>query len=338
MNFDFSAYSQPVTKEDIKSYKAQYEKNDVYKTFSTKILPYIVVIPGVFIVALVAVSAFTGGLGPTGWIMPTIIFGIFLTIFLMAVVGTYNKIRRRAKYYKFARANNASLLVDQAPIANPGIVFNEGYARMIQEGFSMPNGWEIGNYTYVTGSGKSRTTHYWGYMRARLVRKLPHMVLDARSNNMFRSKLSNLPATFNSDQIIQLEGNFNEHFTLYGPKEYGMDARYVFTPDVMSALIDFGTNYDIEVIDDTLIFYAPMSINLDTEQSLRAAFTVLDKVSSEIIEQGDNYSDYRVGDRASNVIAEPGRRLKSRLSIFTIIGIVIFMAYFLWTFILDLMN
>lgn len=164
------------------------------------------------------------------------------------------------------------------------------------------------------------------------------MVLDARKNNFFGSTVSNLPATLTKDQVMRLEGNFNEYFTLYAPKGYERDALYVFTPDVMVALIDYGANHDIEVVDDSLIFYQKYSVNLSKQESLEQYLTILDKVSSEIIDQGDYYADERVGDRALDMIAVPGQRLRSRLSVFTVIFFIAFIAYFVWSFVRGLFS
>ena len=58
-------------------------------------------------------------------------------------------------------------------------------------------------------------------------------MLDARSNNgLFGG--TNLPSQFNKDQILILEGDFNEYFTLYCPREYDRDERMV--PAVAAAL------------------------------------------------------------------------------------------------------
>lgn len=156
------------------------------------------------------------------------------------------------------------------------------------------------------------------------------MVLDARKNNLFGGTHSSLPTTLTKDQIMRLEGDFNDHFTLYAPKGYERDAMYVFTPDVMAALIDFGADYDIEVVDDSLIFYKKGTQNLTKEKVLAEALEVIRKVSAEILDQGDYYADDRVGDRQANIISEPGRRLQSRWSILTILLILFFVAYMFW--------
>ncbi|MEO7546479.1 MAG: hypothetical protein ABIT21_09370 [Terrimesophilobacter sp.] len=76
---------------------------------------------------------------------------------------------------------------------------------------------------------------------------VPNMILDAKSNNFL---WTNLPQNFSRNQVLSLEGDFDKHFTLYCPKEYEHDALYVFTPDLMTRLIDHAAGYDVELVDD----------------------------------------------------------------------------------------
>ncbi|GAA1220365.1 hypothetical protein GCM10009655_19930 [Rhodoglobus aureus] len=62
------------------------------------------------------------------------------------------------------------------------------------------------------------------------------MVLDARANNQLFG-FSNLPKSFARDQVLKLEGDFNEHFTLYSPRHYERDALYVFTQHPMTSTL-----------------------------------------------------------------------------------------------------
>lgn len=332
MTYDFSALTRPLTAQDIAAYREKYNKKT---STATKIIIGIVVGAAVLLVLIpIVVSAALGQVN-TGFIT---VLGFAIVIAIIVTIATIARRRKLARLYAFAISNNVQLIVDQANPMYPGMVFSQGHSRSIQEAFIFPNGHEIGNYTYSTGSGKNRRTYNWGYMRVKLVRRLPHMVLDARKNNFFGSTVSNLPATLTKDQVMRLEGNFNEYFTLYAPKGYERDALYVFTPDVMVALIDYGANHDIEVVDDSLIFYQKYSVNLSKQESLEQYLTILDKVSSEIIDQGDYYADERVGDRALDMIAVPGQRLRSRLSVFTVIFFIAFIAYFVWSFVRGLFS
>ncbi len=156
------------------------------------------------------------------------------------------------------------------------------------------------------------------------------MVLDAKKNNMFGGLMSNLPSNLAGGQTLKLEGNFNDHFTLYVPEGYERDAYYVFTPDVMAVLIDHGDKFDIEVVDDELVFYSKEKFRLHRQTHLTDALSVLQTVSSEIVSQGDYYADEKVADRSMNIIAEPGRRLKSKIGIVSSIVVAAYTLYLIW--------
>lgn len=97
---------------------------------------------------------------------------------------------------------------------------------------------EVGRYEYTVGSGKQRRMYTWYYAGMRLPRRVPHLVLDSKSNDgtvMGKALISNLPVVISSSQRISLEGDFDRYFTLYAPR-YDVDVRYVLTPDVMAAL------------------------------------------------------------------------------------------------------
>ncbi len=325
MTYDFSALNRPMTLQDVEAYRARFVKK---MTTVTKVIIGFIIVVAIMILGAIALN--TALYGPD--ITTMVWIGVFALVAVGVAGASVARRKRLTRLLAFATANNIQLVVDHGNPAYPGIIFSQGHSRSIQEAFVFPNGFEIGNYTYSTGSGKQRRTYNWSYMRVKLVRRLPHMLLDARKNNMFNSSVSNLPVSLTKDQAMRLEGNFNDYFTLYAPKGYEADALYVFTPDVLAALVDFGASHDIEVVDDDLIFYQRGSKDLTKEASLRSALTILDKVSSEIIDQGDYYADARVGNRAANVIAAPGQRLRSRVSIVTVIIVVLFLAYFASTF------
>lgn len=81
--------------------------------------------------------------------------------------------------------------------------------------------------------GNHRVAHKpFGYIRFKLPRRLPNMVLDANFNNS--AFKTTMPSTVRSDQKLSLEGDFDKYYTLYVPKQYETDALYVFTPILWS--------------------------------------------------------------------------------------------------------
>jgi len=328
MKLDYSALNTPATREDITAFKAWRTSNHKSnlvpaggKIISILVLAFLA--HGIFsIVASVANSALAT------LILSVLAIGMVVGVGIAVLRAVQAGIARQAKLYKFALANQAEYLLRVSAPAYPGMIFDKGHSRTILDGLRLPDGTEIGNYQYVTGAGKNRRTHTWSYAGIRLNRKLPHMVLDAKHNNVFG--LTNLPDDFGG-QKLSLEGDFDKHFTLYAPSSYGRDALYIFTPDVMAALIDFGYTYDIEIVDDYLLFYSTQQLTLDSQQQLESLLGVIEIVSKEIHDQSHRYADERVGEPALDVIDEPGRRLKKR---FTVLPFVIVVFVFVISYVL----
>lgn len=320
MNLNYSSLNQPVTKADITAYKQSLGPQK-----KTPLIVYIIIgFTGfLYILFMIFSNSDSGTEALIQFFGISAIAAIVVALIAWAI-RVYNK--KLAKLYRFATQNGITFKQSILDPGYAGLVFDEGHSRRVDETYIFPDGSEIGNYQYTTGSGKHRQVHFWSYARIKLTRRLPNMVLDAKQNNFF-GKLTNLPDSFNKQQTLSLEGNFNDHFTLYAPQEYGRDALYVFTPDVMAAVIDAGRAYDMEVIDDNLMLYSSGKIKLDSEQELSRIITIMDKIGAELRDQSQHYADERVGDRTQNIIAAPGRRLKSGISVTTILVILGIAAY-----------
>lgn len=190
-------------------------------------------------IPLVALAAIVGAAGYAGWRSFT--------------GGTAE---RWYRLDRFAQANGMSWHpVSPAPPL-PGMIFTQGSARRATDVVrgTRPRFVEFGNHQYTTGSGKNQTTHRWGYVAVKLTTPLPHIVLDATSNNALFG--STLPASFDRSQRLSLEGDFDRHFALYCPEGYAPDALYLFTPDIMARFIDHAAALDVEIVDDWLFLYA----------------------------------------------------------------------------------
>ncbi|MFF2631353.1 hypothetical protein ACFVR6_00570 [Microbacterium sp. NPDC058021] len=216
---------------------------------------------------LFAVVTFTTG-GPD---VAEVAFASVVLLVLLggAVVGGILLIRsgRRAqarrwfRLDRFARANGMRYVPRLTATPLPGMIFGLGSARQATDLVrgEEPRFVEFGNYQYTTGSGKNRTTHKWGYIAVKLDIPLPHIVLDATGNNSLFG--SNLPLTFDKDQRLGLEGDFDRYFALYCPAGYERDALYLFTPDVMARFIDNAAALDVEIVDDWLFLYSKRELS-----------------------------------------------------------------------------
>lgn len=323
-SLDYTPLTDPVSSADIQAFKtgelaAAPQKSSAISTTALITVASVLV---VFIAIFAAVSASS----PLG--MVPMVVGIIIVSLLVGGIYASTRLREKtlAKLYKFATRNQLVLSHDVSSPNYVGMIFGEGDARVLRESLVFPGSIEIGNYQYDTGSGKSRQTHHWGYVRIKLARRLPNMVLDAKSNNFF-GVISNLPDSFSKGQKMSLEGDFDNYFTLYAPTEYKTDALYVFTPDVMSAIIDSGKSYDMEVVDDNLMIYSGSHFSLTSADELKSLLEIAEKIGDEIKEQSEYYADERVASRSENVVAEPGQRLKKGVSWVLIVVIILVVLY-----------
>ncbi|MEV4686664.1 hypothetical protein [Microbacterium sp. LWH3-1.2] len=224
----------------------------------------VIVLFGAVTVTLVtsAVAAATAGVDGGGiavlfGILPLVVIGIIAAVGITLFVrGARSSSERMYRLDRFARANAMRYEPRLDDPGLPGMIFAIGSSRHSSDLVrgDRPRFVEFANYRYTTGSGKNQQTHHWGYVAVKLDTPLPHIVLDATSNNGLFG--SNLPLTFDKDQRLSLEGDFDEYFSLYCPADYERDALYLFTPDIMARFIDNAAALDVEIVDDWLFLYA----------------------------------------------------------------------------------
>jgi len=131
----------------------------------------------------------------------------------------------------------------------------------------------------------------WHYIAVALPAPLPHLILDATANNR---RGSDLPVDVGRSQRLSLEGDFDRWFRVYSPTAYGADALYVLTPDVMAALIDEASGYNVEIVDDALVFFTPAIVDFGSPEHWEAVGAVLSSVVPRILAKAFHYVDERV--------------------------------------------
>lgn len=146
------------------------------------------------------------------------------------------------------------------------------------------------------------------FLAVPMPRRLPHIAL------LRDFELSSTPLELRAAYRMGIE--FDEVFTLLCPPGYERDALYLFTPDVMAAMLDDagGAQWGAEVLDDQLFFrFPPSSLpGAVLEEDLRRAFLLVERTSVQLEEQARRYSDARVGERSLDLIADAGRRVGRR--------------------------
>ena len=242
------------------------------------------------------------------------VFFVLAFIPLLFAVLVIAKIQLRDPYAKFLRLDRfaRSHALRYLPITGkpgyPGTLFHKraggpAFDRLVG---SERRPLEIANYRYAL-FGKSMRSVTWGYLVLRMDRTLPNMVLHSSRNERARRLVS---TEVIKSQSLSLEGDFDKHFKLYVPHGYERDALYVFTPDLMGLVIDKTGDFDIEIVDEWIIFYSPKAFNLLDTTTLTRLFGIADILGAKFHRQSDRYADDREGTTfAENTVGSRGRRL-----------------------------
>ena len=342
---DVRPLSAPVSNEELKAFRRQ-------NAFGTELIirvfiVVIVVLVGAMVVVFLMDSTRSASGGPANTVLPMIlILAVGAAFLALSALNSRMVWKRRCRISRFASSNGLVFAMRSGGPSYPGAIFNLGNNQAVTEQlFSIDTKQfdtsqlgqrqlDIGNYRYTTGSGKNKKTHTWGYVAIKLERKLPHMVLDARSNNFLGT---NLPTSFSRDQILKLEGDFDRYFTLYCPRQYETDALYVFTPDLMALFIDEASQWDAEIIDDWMFLYSSGTVDLSDPTVMTTLFRIIDTVGDKTRDRSELYADSKLAGagtaltgntgssrQAVDLIAPRGQRLTKGIPIagFIIVGVI----------------
>ncbi len=316
---DYSPLNSSVTAEQVRQFKKAHSSSNA----GALIVRLLIGLSAVAIIGLTASILLEGLVNNPFWILVLLVLGAGIFVVFSPFSGR-GQWKRWIRMSRFALANDLVFETETDAPEYAGMIFSIGANRAIQERIGRLDDpfFDIAQYRYTTGTGKNKTTHHWTYLALKLDRKLPQMVLDSKLNNVL---FSNLPAVFNKNQVLKLEGDFNETFKLYCPKEYETDALYIFTPDLMTALMDKAATLDVEVVDDWIFFYANGQLDLSTPEVISQFFKIVQTIGKKLISRSENYADSRLqpaaqaqsglGSRlAVDMIAPQGQRLKRGIS------------------------
>lgn len=242
---------------------------------------------------------------------------IFISVFILMGGYFYRQYRLEisniAMLQRFASANNAKLLLGASAESYSGALFHDGHTREIVMALEVSDDepMEIGNYRYVTGHGRSARTHTFTYIRIKLDVAVPHIFIDSTSNNhwWYREHASQ----FASNQELKFEGDFSDHFRVLVPDEYGRDATYILTPDVLQALLQFGKEFDFELVDNELCMFKRGQVNLADEMQLKTLFAKAGMFAKAFRKQTKRYTDERMAEQSVKAVAPGGQRLRTAI-------------------------
>ncbi|MDP9027291.1 MAG: hypothetical protein M3N46_07005 [Actinomycetota bacterium] len=339
---DYSPLTASVTPRDVAAWRAQAKASGA-QWASVNVSTVVTIVVGCVValiflnvvVGTVTTASLSNGAGAASTIVMVLIYAGIAAIVAVRLRARFVRGGRWTRWLRlsrFAQANGMTFSPAQGDPSYPGEIFQLGRDRSSLDHLTTASGrfLDMGNFRWITGSGKSQTTHNWGFLALRLDRNMPNMVLDSKANNTIFG--SNLPATLDRDQILHLEGDFDRYFTLYCPAQYEQDALYIFTPDLMALLIDVAAPFDVELIDEWMFVYSSRPFTMTDPTVLQRLFTIADTVGAKALDQTEHYADSRVGDFDANVIAPQGARLKRGVSLAAIVVVVVFVVIWGWTF------
>jgi len=195
---------------------------------------------------------------------------------------------------RFADANQLAVVEGCSESPAMGVIFEQSRDRYLS--LRVVSGrhplFEVANLVSVVriDAQRSAATN-WTYLAVPLDRPLPHVLLDSKRNDSFFG--STLPEAFRRSQVLSLEGDFDEHFTLYCPEGYERDALYLFTPDVMAGMIDHAADFDVEVVGDRAYFFVDRAVDLASPAFWTSVDAILDSIAPKLSRVSDRYTDER---------------------------------------------
>lgn len=133
-------------------------------------------------------------------------------------------------------------------------------------------------------------------IRFEVNKKLPHIILDSRENDLFGySKLPLIHKRSSFDRL-ELEGHFNDYYTLFytvsGNKKINKPA-YVLSllsPDLMEWLINSNIKYDIELVGNKIFIHAPFK-SIQEYEVVNGLFSAANMLASRMEQALKDFND-----------------------------------------------
>ncbi len=98
-------------------------------------------------------------------------------------------------------------------------------------------------------------------------------------------------------------------FRTFAPDGYGPDALYVLTPDVMGALVDHAADFDVEMRDDTVVFFRQLDADYTRAADWERVDAALTHVVPRLAALSRRYVDERVPGQGAVEISAAAREV-----------------------------
>lgn len=288
----FEPLNQPVSTQDV----ALYRKNGGRNSGSSWIalIAILAVLAACFLIAFivnVSTEFFDGSISRSdlkeasvALTISAVLSALIVPLYYLNKSASIKNTAHRVRMQRFAKANNWTYHEAFQPLERPGMIFNEGIERYNDFYVESTEGqnFSYGVYSYVTGAGKGRVTNIWSYVSVPITASLPHIVLDAKANNIriFGTELAtSLAHEFDKDMQVSLSPEADDLYTSYtSDKNAATVAKYI-TPEFITALQAIDGRYDIEIVDGVVYAYSLGHLN-SNEASMKNTLKLVELLSN----------------------------------------------------------
>lgn len=219
------------------------------------------------------------------WGLVVFILGLgFLGFYSWLVLKLHERTKNKLRLKKFATENNFTYSDTANSLMLDGILFRSGNVPEKNRVYDLLDGsYEgkniaIGNRHFEMKAPRHNIQFDYGFLSIQLDKKFPQMILRSKKKGM------ELTLGYTKNQVQSLEGNFDDHFTLFTQDGHKTDALYV-----MALLIDYAADYDIEITGDHIYFYA-RQFDL-SEPLLRQLLEIVDVIGTKAKRQTKRFTD-----------------------------------------------
>jgi len=165
-------------------------------------------------------------------------------------------------------------------------ILQRSYPGTINNVLIFPDNTLLFQYNYMTGNNQQKfgIEQNAQIVCLKLPVSLPRIFLNSRRN------ILNFMVPTDKMQEVSLEGDFSSYFRVYFTPGSQITTLQILTPDVMAALLDFGFDYDFEILDNNLYIYAPANgLDFISPVKLQKLLQNLNNVQNKILRQLQNY-------------------------------------------------
>ena len=321
--FDTSVFRQPVSPEEAGSLSG---RGGAFGALPKKIvIPLVAACLAVWLfcsmgVAEAVVDSFSPGTSALN-----IGSVIFLAGVIAAAIGILFEARKEdpriaaVRLSRFVQQNG--LFHEEDPVLPKlnGAIFEQGHhpssGMRFRNGPAYPFPFEIAHYSYQTGSENHRpnqrpSTTSWTYIALTADRVLPRIVCDAKQNDFWF--FSSIPTGPAKSQVVPLEGEHGKEFKLYAPEGYGQQAQRIFPAEVLGRLLQDAPAFDVETVDDQIIFFTRKKLDLTREDTWQQISQLVFGVGAAMVGLADRQPADRFGRNETPPVTTAGRTLRTR--------------------------